>query len=62
MEKRVQTRQKTAIRDALLEADRPLSPDEILAGAQRHHPRFARSAAISDSHLQRRQDIQHLKE
>ena len=37
MEKRVQTRQKAAIRDAFLEADRPLSPDEVLAGAQRHH-------------------------
>jgi hypothetical protein len=29
---------KRAIRDAFLEADRPLSPDEVLEGAQHHHP------------------------
>lgn len=28
------TRQKTAIRDAFLQADRPLSPEEVLAAAQ----------------------------
>lgn len=38
MEKRVQTSQRTAIRDAFLEADRPLSPDEVLEGAQQQHP------------------------
>jgi Fur family ferric uptake transcriptional regulator len=32
------TRQKTAIRDAFTEADRPLSPEEVLEGAQRHYP------------------------
>jgi Fur family transcriptional regulator, ferric uptake regulator len=37
MEKR-NTRQKTAIRETFTEADRPLSPDEVLAGAQRRHP------------------------
>lgn len=37
MERQIQTRQKAAIRDAFLEADRPLSPDEVLEGAQRHH-------------------------
>lgn len=31
------TRQKQAIRDAFLEADRPLSPDEALAAAQRRY-------------------------
>ena len=29
------TRQKQAIRDAFIEADRPLSPEEALAAAQR---------------------------
>jgi Fur family ferric uptake transcriptional regulator len=38
MEKRIHTRQKAAIQDAFIEADRPLSPDEVLKGAQRHHP------------------------
>ncbi len=37
MEKR-NTRQKAAIRDAFVDADRPLSPDEVLQGAQRHYP------------------------
>jgi Fur family ferric uptake transcriptional regulator len=37
MERRVQTSQRTAIREAILEAARPLSPDEVLEGAQRHH-------------------------
>jgi Fur family transcriptional regulator, ferric uptake regulator len=37
MEKR-NTRQKTAIRETFTEADRPLSPDEVLAGAQLRHP------------------------
>ena len=37
MERRINTRQKAAIRDAFIEADRPLSPDEVLEGAQRHH-------------------------
>ena len=32
------TKQKAAIRDAFVEADRPLSPDEALEAAQRHHP------------------------
>jgi Fur family ferric uptake transcriptional regulator len=32
------TRQKTAIREAFTEADRPLSPEEALQGAQNHHP------------------------
>lgn len=36
MEKR-NTRQKAAIRDAFLESDRPLSVDEALKAAQRHH-------------------------
>jgi Fur family transcriptional regulator, ferric uptake regulator len=36
MEKR-NTRQKAAIREAFIEADRPLSPDEALEGAQRHY-------------------------
>jgi Fur family ferric uptake transcriptional regulator len=36
MEKR-NTRQKTAIRDAFLESARPLSVDEALKAAQRHH-------------------------
>jgi Fur family ferric uptake transcriptional regulator len=31
------TRQKQAIRDAFIEADRPLSPEEALAAAQRHY-------------------------
>jgi Fur family transcriptional regulator, ferric uptake regulator len=31
------TRQKQAIRDAFTEADRPLSPEEALAAAQRHY-------------------------
>jgi Fur family ferric uptake transcriptional regulator len=38
MERRINTRQKAAIRDAFLEADRPLSPDEVLEGAQHHQP------------------------
>lgn len=37
MEKRIHTRQKAAIRDAIREAERPLSPDEILEAAQRRH-------------------------
>jgi Fur family transcriptional regulator, ferric uptake regulator len=36
MEKR-NTRQKVAIREAFIEADRPLSPDEALEGAQSHY-------------------------
>jgi Fur family transcriptional regulator, ferric uptake regulator len=36
MEKR-NTRQKTAIRGAFLEMNRPLSPDEALEAARRHH-------------------------
>lgn len=36
MEKR-NTKQKTAIRDAFIEANRPLSPEEALAAAQRHY-------------------------
>ena len=43
MERHVNTRQKAAIREALLEADRPLSPDEILEGAQRHHPTLGKA-------------------
>ena len=31
------TRQKQAIRDAFIEADRPLSPEEALAAAQHHY-------------------------
>jgi Fur family transcriptional regulator, ferric uptake regulator len=31
------TRQKQAIRDAFIEADRPLSPEEALASAQHHY-------------------------
>jgi Fur family ferric uptake transcriptional regulator len=37
MDKR-QTRQKAAIREAFIEADRPLSPEEARQGAQLHHP------------------------
>jgi len=37
MDKR-NTKQKAAIREAFVEADRPLSPDEALEGAQRQHP------------------------
>jgi len=36
MDKR-NTKQKAAIRQAFLEADRPLSPEEALKGAHRHH-------------------------
>ena len=43
MEKHIHTRQKAAIRDAFLEADRPLSPDEVLEGAQRHHPSLGKA-------------------
>jgi Fur family transcriptional regulator, ferric uptake regulator len=43
MERQINTRQKTAIRDAFIEADRPLSPDEVLAGAQRHHPTLGKA-------------------
>ncbi|HZY74222.1 MAG TPA: transcriptional repressor [Edaphobacter sp.] len=43
MERQIQTRQKAAIRDAFLEADRPLSPDEVLDGAQRHHPTLGKA-------------------
>ena len=43
MEKRVQTSQRTAIRDAFIEADRPLSPSEVLEGAQCHHPGVAQA-------------------
>ncbi len=32
------TKQKTAIREAFIEANRPLSPDEALEAAQHHHP------------------------
>lgn len=32
------TRQKTAIREAFAEADRPLSPEEVLRAARRHQP------------------------
>ncbi|HEX4065622.1 MAG TPA: transcriptional repressor [Acidobacteriaceae bacterium] len=32
-----QTRQKAAIRQAFVEADRPLSPEEALEGAQQRH-------------------------
>jgi Fur family transcriptional regulator, ferric uptake regulator len=32
------TRQKTAIREAFAEADRPLSPEEVLRSAQQRHP------------------------
>lgn len=38
MERRINTRQKAAIRDAFVEANRPLSPDEVLEGAQIYHP------------------------
>jgi len=34
------TRQKQAIRKAFAEAGRPLSPEEVLSGAQRHHKRI----------------------
>jgi Fur family ferric uptake transcriptional regulator len=37
MEKQINTRQKSAIRAAFLEASRPLSPDEVLQAAQRLH-------------------------
>lgn len=37
MEKR-NTKQKSAIRNAFAEADRPLSPEEALADAQRYYP------------------------
>jgi Fur family ferric uptake transcriptional regulator len=43
MERRIHTRQKAAIRDAFLEADRPLSPDEVLEGAQRNHPALGKA-------------------
>lgn len=43
MERQINTRQKTAIRDAFIEADRPLSPDEVLEGAQRHHPTLGKA-------------------
>lgn len=43
MERQINTRQKTAIRDAFIEADRPLSPDEVLEGAQRHHPSLGKA-------------------
>jgi Fur family ferric uptake transcriptional regulator len=43
MERRIHTRQKAAIRDAFLDADRPLSPDEVLEGAQRHHPALGKA-------------------
>jgi Fur family ferric uptake transcriptional regulator len=43
MERRIHTRQKAAIRDAFTEADRPLSPDEVLEGAQRHHPTLGKA-------------------
>ena len=33
-----QTRQKQALRDAFVEADRPLSPDEVLQLAKQHVP------------------------
>lgn len=39
MEKR-NTRQKAAIRDAFIESDRPLSAEEALEAAQRHHARL----------------------
>lgn len=32
------TRQKTAIRETFAEANRPLSPEEVLGAAQRYHP------------------------
>ena len=32
------TRQKTAIREAFAQADRPLAPEEILEGAQHYYP------------------------
>jgi Fur family ferric uptake transcriptional regulator len=38
MQRQINTRQKTAIRDAFVEADRPLSPDEVLSQAQRSQP------------------------
>ena len=34
------TRQKQAIRDVFAEADRPLSPEEALRAAHRHHKRL----------------------
>jgi Fur family transcriptional regulator, ferric uptake regulator len=37
MDKR-NTKQKTAIREAFSEAGRPLSAEEVLEGAQHHHP------------------------
>jgi hypothetical protein len=43
MEKRIYTRRKAAIRDAFLEVDRPLSPDQVLEGAQRHHPSLGKA-------------------
>ena len=43
MQRQINTRQKTAIRDAFIEADRPLSPDEVLAGAQGHHPTLGKA-------------------
>lgn len=43
MERRINTRQKTAIRNAFIEADRPLSPDEVLEGAQSHHPTLGKA-------------------
>lgn len=43
MERQINTRQKTAIRHAFIEADRPLSPDEVLEGAQRHHPTLGKA-------------------
>lgn len=37
MERRVNTKQKAAIREAFTHAARPLSPEEALRGARRHH-------------------------
>lgn len=38
MQRRVHTSQRAAIRDTFIEEDRPLSPEEVLQGASRHHP------------------------
>ena len=37
MDKR-NTKQKAALRDAFLKADRPLSPEEVLQNARKYHP------------------------
>jgi Fur family ferric uptake transcriptional regulator len=46
------TKQKAAIREAFVEADRPLLPDEALESARRHHATLGIATVYRNTVLQ----------